>query len=89
MYKLFFVNAPFVFRAVWGLISPFVHPATKEKISICGGGSALLSELCRHNIPASAVPDFLGGGHKGVTLMDKLDEWREERRKNETEAAAK
>jgi hypothetical protein len=78
VYKLFFVNAPFAFRAIWGMISPFVHPATLAKIKICGGGSGLLKEFNANYIPTSSVPDFLGGSHPGTTISIKMDEYRAE-----------
>ena len=37
VHKIFFINAPFIFRAVWAAVSPLVHPVTKEKIKILGG----------------------------------------------------
>ena len=39
VYKLMFVNAPFIFRAVWAMVSPFVDKATLKKVQILGSGS--------------------------------------------------
>ena len=39
VFKIFVVNAPFVFRSAYALASPFIHPVTRDKIRICGGPS--------------------------------------------------
>ena len=68
LWKLFIVNAPFIFRSVYSIISPFIHPVTKEKIKILGGPSKYLPELLKEGVPKSAVPKFLGGDHPDVGL---------------------
>eukprot|EP00470_Lotharella_oceanica_P005165 CAMPEP_0170176132 /NCGR_PEP_ID=MMETSP0040_2-20121228/9078_1 /TAXON_ID=641309 /ORGANISM="Lotharella oceanica, Strain CCMP622" /LENGTH=164 /DNA_ID=CAMNT_0010418359 /DNA_START=101 /DNA_END=595 /DNA_ORIENTATION=- len=35
--KLFIINAPFLFTTAWNMLSPFIHPATLQKIQILGG----------------------------------------------------
>ena len=56
--KLFIVNAPFWFAATWRVISPWIDPRTREKISILGGGYK--AEL-RSYIGAANLPEALGG----------------------------
>ena len=34
--KLFFINTPLYFTALWGLVWPFLHPTTVGKITILG-----------------------------------------------------
>lgn len=29
---MFIINAPFVFRAVWAMVKPWLHPITKERV---------------------------------------------------------
>lgn len=61
LYKMFIVNAPFIFRSVYTIISPFIHPVTKEKINILGGPSKYLPEMAKAGVPKAAVPKTLGG----------------------------
>ncbi len=37
MQHMFFVNAPFKFRAFWALLKPFIDPVTKRKIQFVSG----------------------------------------------------
>jgi hypothetical protein len=57
--KMFIINAPFLFKTVWGTIKKFIDEKTRNKISILDSnyGSELL-ELA----DADAIPDFLTGG---------------------------
>jgi hypothetical protein len=32
LYRMFIINAPFVFRAVWAMVKPWLHPITKERV---------------------------------------------------------
>ena len=61
VHKMMFVNAPFVFRAIWSTITPWLHPITKEKTRIVGGGSALLKEFQKAGIPLDQVRELEGG----------------------------
>ena len=58
----------------YSIISPFIHPVTKEKIKILGGPSKYLPEMLKEGIPKSAVPKFLGGDHPDVTLHARIDQ---------------
>ena len=92
IYKLFLVNAPFAFRAMWKMITPFVDEATLKKIQICGAGDNTTRNLfAKNGVTADQYPDFLGGGHAGRDLIDFVNDCREEgvRRKKEQEAKAK
>ena len=55
-WKLFIVNAPFVFRSVYAVIKPLIHPVTRDKIKILGGKSSYLPEMKKAGIPLSAIP---------------------------------
>lgn len=70
---MFFVNAPFVFRAIWGMITPWLHPVTKEKTYILGNP---LKEFQKCGIPLSAIPKALGGECDPVTLTSLIQDWR-------------
>ena len=60
-WKLFIVNAPFIFRSAYKVITPLIHPVTRDKIKILGGKSAYLPAMQKAGIPLSAVPQSLGG----------------------------
>lgn len=32
VWKIYVVNAPMIFRAMWGIIKPWVHPITQAKV---------------------------------------------------------
>ena len=71
LWKLFIVNAPFVFRSAYSVVSPVIHPTTKEKIKILG--SSFLDELERNGVPLVAVPRRLGGGAPDRPLSTLLE----------------
>lgn len=56
--KLFIINAPLLFRALFKMISPLIDPETREKVAVLGKDyySQLLTEINEDNIPT-----FLGG----------------------------
>jgi hypothetical protein len=58
--KMFIVNAPFTFRAVWSIISTFLDPNTLKKITVLGGQDVFLPQLLER-IDRDKIPDFLGG----------------------------
>ena len=35
-WKIYLINAPFVFRAIWAIIKPWLHPITAAKVNILG-----------------------------------------------------
>ena len=67
-WKLFIVNAPFVFRSVYTVIKPLIHPVTRDKIKILGGKSAYLPEMKKAGIPLSAIPESMGGTHADKSI---------------------
>ena len=71
LWKLFIVNATFVFRSAYSVVSPVIHPTTKEKIKILG--SSFLDELERNGVPLVAVPRRLGGGAPDRPLSTLLE----------------
>ena len=58
-HKIFFVNTPFVFRAVWSAVSLMVHPATKAKIKVLGANYE--REMADNGIAMDQLPPSLGG----------------------------
>lgn len=64
--KMYLVNVPIAFRALWSIVNPWINSKTKSKIHICGND--FLNELTSHGIEKDQLPDFLGG-----TAIDLLD----------------
>jgi len=59
--KLFLINCPFVFRMMWAIIRPWLHPLTASRIEILGGSYLpKLQELCDDD----QIPVYLGGACK-------------------------
>lgn len=56
--KMFIVNAPWAFKAVWTVVKPWLDKGTRVKIDICSdnGRKKLLQW-----VDADKLPDFLGG----------------------------
>ncbi len=69
--KMFIINAPFFFTAIWAIISPWVDPITAQKIRILG--SDFLPTL-REFISDDNIPDYLGGSCTGLTWCYPYEE---------------
>jgi len=76
--KMFIVNAPLVFYAVWNAIKPWIDERTKSKISILG--SHFQKELLEY-VDAENLPDFLGGkatvNEYGEFLTNEQGPWQD------------
>jgi len=55
LHKMFIVNYPFLFKAVWTIVSPWIDPITKSRIEFCK-----VKELLQY-IDADQLPSDLGG----------------------------
>eukprot|EP00474_Spongospora_subterranea_P008963 CRZ09421.1 hypothetical protein [Spongospora subterranea] len=55
---LFVINAPFIFRMLWGMVKPWLHPLTAARIKILG--SDYLSSL-RELVSDDQIPAYYGG----------------------------
>ena len=58
MARTYIVNAPFMFKGAWAVISPFIDAKTKKKITILGSG--FQKDLFKYVDPSN-VPTELGG----------------------------
>ena len=58
MHKMYIVNAPFMFRGAWAMMSPFIDEKTRGKISIKGG--KYQKDLFKYVDPDN-VPEMFGG----------------------------
>ena len=79
------VNAPFMFRAMWAIISMWLHPITRKKIQI--HGSSPLAAMEKQGMPASELPPWCGGTNQGVLFYDELLRSQEKQRKAAAAAA--
>jgi len=70
--KLYVINAPWVFKAIWAIVKPWLHPITVSKIQICG--SDHLSELTKDGIAKDQLPEFVGKGCTGTDIMAAFEE---------------
>ena len=73
-WKLFIVNAPFVFKTAYKVIKPFIHPVTRDKIKILGGKSSYLPEMKKAGIPLSAIPESMGGSYPDKSIERCIEE---------------
>lgn len=67
LHRMFVINAPWFFTAIYALVSPWIDPLTAQKIRIVG--SDYLPVL-REYIDDSNIPDYLGG-----TMSDCVYRW--------------
>lgn len=71
-WKIFLVNSPFVFRAAWAVVKPWIHPITAAKINIFGSVKDAVKKMAELGIPASSIPKWGGGTHDGLPIIDLL-----------------
>mmetsp|Transcript_12141 Transcript_12141/g.16429 ORF Transcript_12141/g.16429 Transcript_12141/m.16429 type:complete len:306 (+) Transcript_12141:39-956(+) len=86
MWKAFIINAPFIFRSVYTMVSPFIHPVTKEKIKILSGPSKYLPEMKANGIPLDQVPENFGGKFKLLTVPTLISNFIQESGQTESSA---
>eukprot|EP00939_MAST-03C_sp_MAST-3C-sp1_P005377 g5377.t1 len=72
LWKMYLVNAPFVFKAVWNVVSPFIHPITKAKIRIERDPAVARQKMLDDGVPLTSIPEYLGGKARGVDCVDML-----------------
>mmetsp|Transcript_36820 Transcript_36820/g.87137 ORF Transcript_36820/g.87137 Transcript_36820/m.87137 type:complete len:348 (-) Transcript_36820:115-1158(-) len=70
MWKIYLVNAPMVFRAIWTIIKPWLHPLTVNKIQIVGNNKEAIAAMAKDHIPLDAIPDWMGGNNKGRSTFE-------------------
>ena len=70
-YKSFFINAPFVFRAIWSVVKLWLHPRSVKKVVIVGHGEGTIAKaLVDNGIPRESLPVWCGGSNGGIALGD-------------------
>eukprot|EP00854_Cymbomonas_tetramitiformis_P003027 gene3027-3848_t len=76
LFKCYVINAPFVFRVVWGIISPFIDPETLLKIQILGSASSYLSAMESAGLPLESIPKAVGGQYEEESIASHLGKER-------------
>lgn len=53
LYKMYIINAPFFFTAVWKIVSAWLDEATRKKVKIYGNNyeKDLFNEIDKTNLP--------------------------------------
>jgi len=71
--KMFLINAPFTFTAIWSLVSPWIDPHTANKIKIVG---ADFIDVLLQDIAEDQIPTEYGGTRKtfGWTFPDNRED---------------
>jgi len=62
--KLIFINSSFMFRSLWAIVSPWVHPLTKARISLIGYDKKAILDALGEYIDIDQIPEYLGGQNK-------------------------
>lgn len=73
--KTLIINAPSVFKMVWGIVKPMLDLRTQAKIEVCP--SNYLPTLARW-VDMDSIPEYLGGTSKG-SLIDDVGPWNDPR----------
>ncbi len=45
IWKIYVVNAPFLFRSMWAMVKPWIHPITVAKVNITGSPKDCLKKM--------------------------------------------
>jgi len=96
LYKLYLINCPWAFRAIWKVIKPWLHPLTAARIEILG--TDYLEHL-QELIDDDQIPRYLGGTcecgcsedgleHQMDRVKDQFRSWRQQRLDAESNAAS-
>lgn len=72
LHKLYFLNAPFLFWAIWRCASAFVAPSTREKIEFVSVRGAYNSPPLVSKVGKSILPDVYGGTSRWRPVEDSV-----------------
>ena len=76
VYKTYMVNAPFVFRSAWAIVSQWLDPNTVAKFKILGGEKEYMPKLLEW-LDDEDIPAFLGGKDTSCDFIDERGSWAE------------
>jgi len=66
LHRAYLINTPFVFRAFWCAIKPFIDPKTKEKIVFLKGDKQIVERL-HGEFDVGQLEEWVGGERKDAT----------------------
>lgn len=69
---LWFVNAPWIFWGAWRVVSPFVDPATRQKIRFASAAPGSAPPELAKAVPPSVLPKAYGGQAELVPVQDAV-----------------
>lgn len=69
LYRLYFINAPFIFWGIWRVVSPFVHENTRKKIVFVSGSAG---KVQLHSEIGDVLPMELGGAAPLTLIQDAV-----------------
>mmetsp|Transcript_2728 Transcript_2728/g.4413 ORF Transcript_2728/g.4413 Transcript_2728/m.4413 type:complete len:133 (-) Transcript_2728:405-803(-) len=73
MWRIYLINTPMVFRAVWAVVKQFLHPITLNKVKVYKNSAEALKKMTtEEGIPEASLPDWLGGKNPGLSSYDYL-----------------
>mmetsp|Transcript_13423 Transcript_13423/g.34425 ORF Transcript_13423/g.34425 Transcript_13423/m.34425 type:complete len:332 (-) Transcript_13423:151-1146(-) len=74
IWKIYLINGPMVFRAVFSLIKPILAPETIAKIQMLGSYESSLKKMEADGIPRSNLPDWMGGSCKPQPTSEYINQ---------------
>ncbi|GAB5364174.1 hypothetical protein AAMO2058_000946300 [Amorphochlora amoebiformis] len=62
--KLFILNSSMTFRGLWSIVSPWVHPLTRARITMLGYDQKYNLKQMQEFIDIKEIPEYLGGQNR-------------------------
>jgi hypothetical protein len=72
IWKIYVVNTPMIFRAIYGIVRPWIHPITQAKVNIIGSAKDACKTMGEHGFKEESIPKFLGGKCEPRSTYDYL-----------------
>lgn len=72
IWKIYTVNTPMLFRGVWAILKPWIHPITQAKVNMFGSESAAVKQMVADGVPMESLPEHMGGGAKPKSTFELL-----------------
>jgi len=78
--RMFIVNTPFTFKAIWSFVKPFLDEKTSKKISLEGSSyqKKLLELVDKENLPAALGGSCTCSHIEGGCLFGDIGPWNPE-----------
>ena len=73
VWRIYVVNTPFVFRACWAIVRPWIHPITQAKVNIFGSVKECVKKMAElDGITAAELPSWCDGTNPGKKVSEIL-----------------